>query len=80
MRKAAILLGIFVLLVGTYYWGKSNGDPNEKMIFGDTGFPKNCRAIIYKNYEGYYLEEYTAEEALDSIYRNCGDNGYSWGQ
>ena len=63
-----ILLGYFIF----------NEDSNSKLRYGDTGLPKNCRAIIKANYEGWYLKNYTAEEALGSINRNCGEFGYSW--
>lgn len=46
--------------------------------FGNSGLPKNCRAIITANIEGWRERRFTAEEALGSIDRNCGRNGYSW--
>jgi hypothetical protein len=55
-------------------------DPNAKPTYGDTGLPKNCRAIIAVNIEGWRSKQYTAEEVLASIDRNCGAYGYSWGQ
>jgi hypothetical protein len=68
---------IFGVVIGYLIFGV---DPNAKLKYGDTGMPKNCRAIIKDNYEGWYLKNYSAEEALDSINRNCGESGYSWGQ
>jgi hypothetical protein len=74
LQKTFILaVGVFI---GFLMFGKN--DPNSKLEYGETGLPKNCRAIIKANYEGWYLEEYTAEEALGSINRNCGEFGYSW--
>lgn len=55
-------------------------DTNLTLVYGDTGYPKNCRAIITDNIEGVNRGDYTPEEALGSINRNCGRNGYSWGQ
>ena len=55
-------------------------DPNSKPTYGNTGLPKNCRAIVGANIEGWRSKQYTAEEALNSINRNCGINGYSWRQ
>lgn len=69
----AVLFGFFI-----GYFIFYSEDLNSKLIYGTTGFPKNCRAIIKANYEGWYLKEFTAEEALDSINRNCGEFGYSW--
>lgn len=53
-------------------------DPNAKPTYGDSGAPKNCRAIIQANIEGWRSQQYSAEDALASIERNCGANGYSW--
>jgi len=55
-------------------------DPNSEPKYGDTGLPKNCRAIIQANVDGWRLNQYSAEDALASIERNCGANGYSWSE
>lgn len=55
-------------------------DPNSKPTYGDTGLPKNCRAIVQANIDGYRSGQYTAGEAMGSLERNCGANGYSWGR
>lgn len=65
-----ILIGIFL--------SPSSEDPNSKLIYGDSGLPKNCRAIIATNIAAYQDSEYSAEDILESIDRNCGKNGYSW--
>lgn len=74
------IIFIGLLFVGAFYFGKANGDPNKTIIYGDTGFPKNCRAIIDANIKGWQGGNYSAEEALGSIERNCGATGYSWGR
>jgi hypothetical protein len=76
MKKYIIL--VVILVVGSFYLGKSNGKTNQTLEYGETGLPKNCRAIITKNLEEYALKKYSAEEVLDSISRNCGRYGYSW--
>jgi len=53
-------------------------DSNSKLTYGKTGFPKNCRAIIKGNIDGWKGGRWSAAEALDSIDRNCGEFGYSW--
>ena len=68
-----------ILIILAYILGTKNGDPNKSLVYGDTGLPRNCRAIITGNINGWKYNEYTAEEALDSIERNCGAQGYSWG-
>lgn len=54
-------------------------DPNSKPTYGEMGLPKNCRAIIQANIDGWRSGQFAAEEALESIERNCGENGHSWG-
>jgi len=71
--KPTMAIGLTLLLVAC-------GNNNDKATYGDTGLPKNCRAIIQANIDGWRSEAFTAQEALDSIERNCGANGYSWGQ
>lgn len=75
-----IISPIVALLVGLIigYFIFHSEDPNSSLMYGNTGLPKNCRALVKANYEGWYLKEYTAEAALDSINRNCGEFGYSW--
>jgi hypothetical protein len=55
-------------------------DPNAKPTFGKTWLPKNCRAIIQANIDGWRAKQFSAAEALGSIERNCRAYGYSWGQ
>lgn len=53
---------------------------NTELMYGNTGLPKNCRAIIKVNIDAWRAGSYTAEEVLGSIDRNCGEFGYSWVQ
>jgi hypothetical protein len=53
---------------------------NVTPTYGDSGLPKNCRAIIKANIDGWRSGANTADGALASIDRNCGENGYSWGR
>ena len=39
---------------------------------------KNCRAIIKANIDSYRRGDFPAEDALESINRNCGEFGHSW--
>lgn len=64
-----------VILLGG---GCLSNDSNAQLEYGESGYPKNCRAIITANMDGYHAGIYTAEEALGSIDRNCGAEGYSW--
>lgn len=77
--KKVLILTTLAALIGGFLLGKLFGDPNKYVSYGDTGLPRNCRAIITTNLNGYKFGEYTPSQALDSIDRNCGLNGYSWG-
>jgi hypothetical protein len=72
-------LMVFCLFVIVFFIGKCCGNPNSKVIYGEeSGLPKNCRAIIAANIDGWRSRAYSAEDVLDSIERNCGRYGYSW--
>ncbi len=76
MRRVALtsLAGIALLnLVGC--------DPNSKATYGEeSGLPKNCRAIVQANIDSYRAKEFTADEVMASLERNCGKYGHSWGR
>ncbi|MDR7192712.1 hypothetical protein [Luteimonas terrae] len=56
------------------------GDPNAEPKYNpSTGLPKNCRAIVQANIDGYRSGEFTADGVMGSLERNCGANGYAWG-
>lgn len=74
---AWILVGLLVL-GNLATCGRTVEDRNAKPTYGETGLPKNCRAIIQSNLDGYHGRDYTAEEALGSIERNCGAYGPAW--
>ena len=62
--------------------------PNSKPTFGETGLPRNCRAVVQAQVDGireirdsnkdYALQLLKIDEYVDSIERNCGSNGFSW--
>ena len=74
MKKYFLLAYLMILLC------LSGCDKNTAPIYGDSGLPKNCRAIISENIRGWRSGIYSAEDALESIDRNCGEQGYSWGE
>lgn len=55
-------------------------DENAKLEYGETGLPKNCRAIIAVNIAAWRNGTYRENEVLESIDRNCGAYGISWRQ
>jgi hypothetical protein len=80
MKKYLWLVIIFLIGIAIGYLISSNINPDSKVEYGETGFPKNCRAIIKENIDGYKSGEYSAEDIIDSIDRNCGEFGYSWSE
>lgn len=74
--KWIALAGLIALTSGCNYL-----DPNSKPEYGkESGLPKNCRAIVQANIDGYRSHQFTADEVMSSLERNCGANGYSWGR
>jgi hypothetical protein len=69
---------VLSLIVATTALVACQGDPNAKPIYGERGLPKNCRAIVQTNIDAYRAKQYTADEVMDSLERNCGTNGHSW--
>ena len=76
LKYLLIILGLVI----AFCLGSLTGDPNRNLKYGETGFPKNCRAIVYENYKSYQSKEYTPDEVMESINRNCGQFGISWGR
>lgn len=75
MKIGAIVLSLIAVLAST------GCDPNSEPTFGEkTGLPKNCRAIVQANIDSYRAHEFTADEIMSSLERNCGANGHSWGR
>lgn len=69
------LIALVLLLAGCAQ------DPNAKPVYAeDSGLPKNCRAIVQANIDGYRSRQYTADEVMSSLERNCGASGHAWGQ
>ncbi len=56
-------------------------DPNSEPVYGEsTGLPSNCRAYVQVAVNAYRNKEYTADETMVGLERNCGANGHLWGQ
>ena len=74
---AALLLPVALIAA----LASCSGDPNSKPLYAEgSGLPKNCRAIVQANIDAFRAKQYTAEEIMDSLERNCGANGHSWGR
>jgi hypothetical protein len=49
MKKLNVVM-VLLLVVVSFFIGRYYGDPNDRMIFGDTGLPiKIMRALLTKN-------------------------------
>jgi hypothetical protein len=69
-RIASILPAVFLL---------SACDPNSKPTYGEsTGLPSNCRAYVQVAIDAYRNKEYTVDETMAGLERNCGVNGNLW--
>lgn len=74
----------FIIMLSLFGCSK----PNSKPTYGETGLPKNCRAIIQANVDEYrkirnsdnnfVVQMIEIKGVFDSIERNCGANGSSW--
>lgn len=69
-----------IAAVGLTMAGCKLGDPNDKPVYGESGLPVNCRALIAAAVEGWRSGLYKPNESLESIERNCGRHGYTWGK
>lgn len=74
-----LIVGV-LLMISLHSCGVIYQDNNAKPTYGkESGLPKNCRAIIQANVAGWRSHAYTPAEVIESIDRNCGAHGYSWG-
>lgn len=65
-----------------------SSDYNSSAVYGETGLPKNCRAIVQTNIDAYKdisrsnIDDYSKLDEIDGLFdsleRNCGADGYSW--
>lgn len=68
---AALLASALLLGCGT--------DDNAAPIYGkDSGLPVNCRAYVQVAVDAYRTKQYTAEETMNALERNCGKSGWAW--
>lgn len=78
----------YLLLICTTFIFVGCSDPNSKPTYGESGLPKNCRALVQANIDMYKsldkshenYEEFLVEldGIMNSLERNCGTNGHAW--
>ncbi|MCR4530041.1 kynureninase [Acinetobacter venetianus] len=57
----------------------TNEDSNSKPIYGkESGLPANCRAYIQVAVNEWRRGTYDTEVTMNSIERNCGEEGELW--
>jgi hypothetical protein len=55
------------------------GDDNDAPVYGrDYGLPVNCRAYVQAAIDGYRSKQYSADDSMAGLERNCGANGSAW--
>jgi hypothetical protein len=74
--KEGIIGLVIGLIIGLILSGQQN--TNKQLEYSDEGYPKNCRAIIKENIDGYRNGMYSTNEIINSINRNCGEFGQAW--
>ncbi len=73
-----VILAIIATAIGFAIGRETAPDPNAVPTFGNSGLPKNCRAIIETSIREWEGKVYDAEAAMNGIRRNCGRYGKSW--
>lgn len=73
-----ILKGVYALTLAVLL-AACGGDDNDKPVYGaGTGRPANCRAYVQVAVDAYRAKQYTAEETMAGLERNCGVDGGIW--
>lgn len=74
--KTATIVLAFLLVVSLI----RGTDPNDKPRYGDHGLPTNCRAYVDASIGGYRSKQFSADDAMNGLERNCGVSGALWGE
>lgn len=67
---------VVILLFSILLTACSN--PNGEPKYGASGLPSNCRAYIQLSIDEYKAGNYSAEDTMDALERNCGLYGQLW--
>jgi hypothetical protein len=70
---------LLILTLHSFLAGCGQADDNDAPVYGkETGKPVNCRAYVQAAIDGYRAKQYSANDAMAGLERNCGANGWSW--
>lgn len=54
-------------------------DDNAKPVYGkESGLVINCRAYVQVVIDSYRQKQYSADDSMIGLERNCGVNGMAW--
>ncbi len=73
MKKVLVVLFFVFFLISCW-----QEDSNARLKYSSMWAPTNCRALITENIKWYNKWDFSAEEALNSINRNCWEYGSEW--
>lgn len=69
---------VAAVVFGVAHWG-SYFDDNKEAVYGDQfHLPVNCRAYVQVSIDSYRSHEFTADQIMNGLERNCGINGNAW--
>lgn len=68
--RALLMFGLVVWLAGC--------DGNAAPKFGSSGLPANCRAYVQVAVDSYRSRQYSADDTMAGLERNCGAGGQLW--
>ncbi|WP_218688990.1 kynureninase [Psychrobacter sp. BF1] len=66
------------ILIAILFISACSGDHNSKPELGSSGHPSNCRAYIQLSVDEWRADNYTTEDTMNAIERNCGTYGSLW--
>jgi len=70
-----LLLPVALLLAS----GCDLASDNSKPTYGkESGLPANCRAYVQVAVDSYRAKQFSAEDTIAGLERNCGANGHLW--
>lgn len=73
--RAVALMSLAALVV-SLLWPRE--DRNAHPRYGNLGLPANCHAYVDQAIASYRRQQFTIDETLAGLERNCGAGGSLW--